>query len=173
MSDSNDSVALLRDYLKSHYRIGLAEGELTLRIGENVAHPSLETGLPFAFMTAWNPRSMAQPRAANEAAQRGLDELLAKAGATLYPAVGGDPSGTWQEGSVFAVGVPLETADQLATQFEQNAIVAGRIGEPARLRVYRVEWKKALEQSGAESSALDTSLIDWVASPPAASPPAH
>ena len=168
MSAPNDALSLLRDYLKAHYRVGLAGGELALRIGETVAHPSLETGKPFAFMTAWNPKSMAQPRAANEAAQRGLDELLAKEGATLYPAVGGSPEGTWQEGSVFALGVPVEVADRLAMQFEQNAIVAGTVGEPARLRVYRVEWKKM-----AEADALDTSLIDWVASPAAATPPAH
>lgn len=168
MADTNDALALLRQYLAARYRVMFGDEILDLAIGAPVAHAGLEAGAPYAFITAWNPRSMAQSRAANDLAQRGLDDLLADDGATLYGAIGGDPDGRWEEGSTFAVGVALEMADRLAARFEQNAIVAGTVGQPARLRVYRLEWREHAAAAG-----LDTAFVDWVASPPATTPPAH
>ena len=103
----------------------------------------------------------ATPRddAANRAALAALRSVLASH-ARVHEAVGADAGLTWHEPSLLAIGLPLDLADREARRHAQNAIVTVRAGEPARLRMYRPDWRAAVEAAN-----LDMRFVDWVASP--------
>ena len=149
---------LLRAYLAAEYRADA--GKIVLRVGEAIpAMPGLAAATPVAFLTAWNPRSLARSERENTKALGDLRAALEREGAQVLAGEGVDPRGTWREPSLLAIGLEAARADDHARAHEQNAIVAGRVGEPARLRVHRIEWR-----DGAREAGLDTSFIDWVAS---------
>jgi hypothetical protein len=132
------SDALRRAYLDTSYRARAPQGVITIRIGETL--PALDALLDaagvrtWAFVTAWNPRSQRVPLAANEAAQRRLREHVAAAGWTSYVGAGVPARADWDpEPSLLVLGVSLDAARSLGEAFEQNAIVAGERGGPARL----------------------------------------
>ena len=85
------------------------------------------------FVTAWNPRSAPTERGRNEAAHRCLVGELRIRGIRYLPhrGVGGDPG--WSEEGVLALDLSITEALELASLFQQNAIVAVRAGEPAQL----------------------------------------
>ncbi|MGE3291896.1 MAG: DUF3293 domain-containing protein [Geminicoccaceae bacterium] len=87
------------------------------------------------FVTGWNPRSVPTAHALNLLAHRRLERELHARNVRFLPhrGVGSDPS--WREEGVFALDLPVAEGLELALAFEQNAIVAVRIGEPARLLV--------------------------------------
>lgn len=88
----------------------------------------------WAFITAWNPRSVPQPPALNEASNRALEQAL-EAGA--HPVFGGRGIGrdaAWEpEASFLVLGISQDEALRLGRRFGQHAIVAGRLGEAAAL----------------------------------------
>lgn len=154
---ADDAIALLRAYLQAEYR---ADGGIVLRVGDTVAPAAgLPPGTPVAFLTAWNPRSLARSERENTTALADLRAALEREGARVLEGEGADPGGSWREPSLLAIGIEPDAADEHARRYEQNAIVTARVGEPARLRVHRVEWR-----DGAEAGGLDTAFIDWVAS---------
>ena len=85
------------------------------------------------FITGWNPRSAPIERHLNDAAHQELENELRARGVQFLPhrGVGADPG--WSEGGVFALDLAIAEALELALAFQQNAIVAVRAGEPARL----------------------------------------
>ena len=85
------------------------------------------------FITGWNPRSAPTERSRNEAAHRRLESELRARGIRFLPhrGVGSDPS--WSEEGVLALDLPIDKALELASLFQQNAIVAVEPGKPARL----------------------------------------
>jgi hypothetical protein len=155
---AEDALALLRAYLAAEYRADA--GRIVLRIGEPIpAGAGMEPGAPVAFLTAWNPRSLARSERENRKALADLRAAIERGGAKVLDGEGVDPRGSWREPSLLAIGLDAEHADDFAREHEQNAIVAGRVGDPARLRVHRLEWR-----DGTAAAGLDTRFIDWVAS---------
>jgi hypothetical protein len=58
---------------------------------------------PIYVLTAWNPGGVDRDRAANDEAERVLEQELASAGVPFWPALGRSPDGSWSEPGV-AVG---------------------------------------------------------------------
>lgn len=155
---AEDAIALLRAYLAAEYRAD--GGRMVLRVGEPVASADgLPAAVPLAFLTAWNPRSLARSERENLTALADLQAALEREGARVLPGEGVAADGSWREPSLLAIGIEPAAADEHARRHEQNAIVTARVGEPARLRVHRLEWR-----DGADAAGLDTRFIDWVAS---------
>ena len=90
----------------------------------------------WAFITAWNPRSIRRAVAENFAAQQQLLlALQASAGlSTLYPGVGIGSQG-WYEPGFFVVGLAVEILDELGAAHAQNAYVQGCGPASAGLRL--------------------------------------
>jgi hypothetical protein len=86
----------------------------------------------WAFITAWNPYSKELPDAENSERHLQLAEMVKS-----YPSWEGEGVGTdasWKpEKSLLILGIPKNEAIATGTYLEQNAIVYGRIHEPAEL----------------------------------------
>jgi hypothetical protein len=87
------------------------------------------------FITAWNPRSMAQSEAANAAAHRLLAAEVSRRGlrSLAHRGFGADPAWEPEEG-LFVLDLAIPPALDLAVQFGQNAIAAVARGRPAEVR---------------------------------------
>lgn len=132
------SEALQWAYARTDYRVRLpAGGAAHLQVGHPLPTevmallPDRET--PWAFITAWNPRSTPRPRSANRAAQRQLLAALRSGGAALIRAAEGVGIEGWREASLFAAPVGVAALDRLLEQFDQHAAVAGRGAGVVRL----------------------------------------
>lgn len=124
--------ALLKHYLATDYRVRLPQGGYaSMRIDTPLPAPLhgllQNADEPWAFITAWNPLSQAQSRAANRHAQRRL--LAALRAATPAPThihagigVGQD---VWRESSLFIMGMEFDAIEEIMRPFRQNAIVRG------------------------------------------------
>lgn len=88
----------------------------------------------WAFLTAWNPASVALSREQNDKRQHELERHTAAAGYTLLrgEGVGEDPQQPREE-SFLILGMNRRHAVATGRLFGQLAIVAGRRGTPARL----------------------------------------
>lgn len=86
----------------------------------------------WAFITAWNPYSKVLPDAENNLRHQQLVEWVKP-----YPCWEGEGVGTdasWKpELSLLILGIPKNEAIAIGTKLEQNAIVYGRLNEPAEL----------------------------------------
>ncbi|HET9482938.1 MAG TPA: DUF3293 domain-containing protein [Xanthomonadales bacterium] len=145
---------LLAEYLRAEYAFEHAGREIRVHVGERM--PVLSgwpENLPFALLTAWNPRSVPTPSDVNVAAQARLVAELERAGARVVDAVGRNAESSWVEPSLLAPGLAVEDADRLARAYGQNAILAGRLGAQIVLRVYRPEWRREV---------VDHPFVEWV-----------
>lgn len=127
-----------RAFLDAEYRVRLPQGGwAVIRIGESLPGAlrslSRDKREPWGFITAWNPCTRQTSRERNRAAQRELLALLRERGARLRAGAGVGKSG-WREPSLFAIGLPFDTLDELGRRFEQAAIVRGIGCGIARLR---------------------------------------
>ena len=118
----------IRAYLTTDYRIDFGTTPVVLRIGvrsEPLARLFDSQGVDCgAFLTAWNPMGVPQSDVANSADHARLEERLAKEARNSLPGAGCDPTGSWQpEKSVFALGLPLDAARRIGSEFSQDAIV--------------------------------------------------
>jgi Protein of unknown function (DUF3293) len=88
----------------------------------------------WAFLSACNPRSVCAPPDVNRQRAVRLERLLAARGWTWLDGAG-IPRDRRRapEPSVWIGGISLRDARRVATQFGQNAFLAGRRGRPARL----------------------------------------
>lgn len=120
-------------YRATSYRVGQ---KLLLRVGEGnavldllLANRELDE---WAYLTAYNPRSVQLSPEENSARQKTLLARLAG-----YPLMLGEAvadSGEWApEASVLVLGIRRAHAISLAREMEQNAILCGRRGGPAEL----------------------------------------
>jgi hypothetical protein len=126
-------------YLATDYRVDAGpDGPFVLRIGDScrdvdrllARHGQSE----WAFVTACNPESEQLTHPENERRMAELEAVCLFRGWTFYPGAGVSRDGTWPpEPSFLIVGVPEDEAVEVARHFGQNAILAGRVGEPARL----------------------------------------
>ncbi|MEP7043793.1 MAG: DUF3293 domain-containing protein [Dokdonella sp.] len=153
-AEVNELVAL---YRRSHYDVVLPDAHrATLRIGE-IAPPAIAEWIgadAFAlYLTACNPYSMALTTAQNDERLVRLRARLHAQGARWLEGHAGVPGETWFEPSLLIAGLALAQGDRLAFEYEQNAGVWVDVVQPARLRVYRPDWRKLL------AAAPD---IDWI-----------
>ena len=126
-------------YRTTDYRVyDGPHGPFVIRIGEPC--PAADRVLAdhrqtdWAFVTACNPGSARLPAAQNARRMAALEELCDERGWMFFRGAGVGRDGAWPpEPSFWLVGVPEFEAVELARHFGQNAIVAGRWGEPARL----------------------------------------
>ena len=103
-----------------------------LKVGQR--HPKFDLWLDeqgyltYAFLTAYNPRSVLFSPAENTERLENLHELLRVGGLPFAPAEGRDPGGIWRaEAGVFLFDVPAGEVHELARVFGQNAVVEGKI----------------------------------------------
>ena len=88
----------------------------------------------WAFITACNPRSQILTAAENAGRMDRLRAAVRDLGHLCLPGSAADPMGHWPaEPSLLVLGIPEADAIRLAAEFDQHAILVGRLGEPARL----------------------------------------
>ncbi|HMP79003.1 MAG TPA: DUF3293 domain-containing protein [Pirellulaceae bacterium] len=121
-------------YLQTQYEIFALRTLLTIGQQNEVVNGFLRRhrAEQFAFLTAWNPQS----RLLDDAENRARNLLLA-AELVSWPYLLGTTRGphpAWPgEESFFVIDIPLHRALEIANQYDQNAIVFGRIDCPADL----------------------------------------
>ena len=130
--------SLARAYRATAYRVGVADGEVILRIGQ--PSPGLQALVaqqraPGAtLITAWTPQSRRRPESRNQAAGRRLADELAARAAVLLPYRAVADAGCWPaEAGLLVIGPGLAQMRHLARRYSQNAIVWLPAGGPARL----------------------------------------
>jgi hypothetical protein len=125
---------LLAAYLATHYKVTGTARPFVLRVGQ----PSAELAALHrasgvncsAFITAWNPRSVATSEDLNRASQRRLESQLTAMSLTFLAGIGEDPAGVWPgEPSALVLGLARSEAERVGRTFGQLAIVW--CGEPA------------------------------------------
>lgn len=136
-------------FANAEYVVDIGPATVVVRIGELA--PALERATgerPWAIVTAHNPGGVRQPADRNASAHRRLRRHLRElAPGLLLPACNRDPAGRWPDepGWLFTPE-SIDQADRLARRFGQCAIVAGRPGQPAGLRMYG-NWPGRLPES--------------------------
>jgi hypothetical protein len=126
---------LVELYEAARYDVHLPGGTVTLRHGAPT--PALDALLAaeapgWAFLTAWNPGSRQLSRPENERRQAQLVRELGRY--RLFHGEGRDDAGLWPpELSVLALGIPLAEALERGRAWGQVAVLAGGLGEPARV----------------------------------------
>ena len=138
MTDIHQHAHLIASYRATCYEAQTPHGLLRIRIGEPCAdlHLLLEEqgATEWAFISAYNPHSRPLKHTENQARHRQLLMELATRGLTFFEGEGIPDEPGWEpERSVLILGISTETARSLAQRFDQNAIVAGRLGRPATL----------------------------------------
>jgi len=126
-------------YRATDYRVEEPPGDpFVLRVGE--ASPEVDRVLArhrqseWAFITACNPGSQRLSPAENARRMAHLEAVCLYHSWYHYLGAGVGRDGSWPpEPSFLVVGVSEPEAVAVARHFGQNAIVAGRVGEPARL----------------------------------------
>jgi hypothetical protein len=125
LTGNND---LLAAYVAAHYRVTGTPTPFVLHVGQRsaeLASVHLANAVNCsAFITAWNPRSVAQSQDVNRAAQRLLETQLATMGLRFLAGIGEDPAGAWPgEPSVLVLGISPSEAARIGRAFGQVAIV--------------------------------------------------
>lgn len=131
--------ALVAAFKATEYVVDAPGGNIVIRVGETTpALDSLLDGSPWVVITAHNPDGRPCAAETNDAAQRSLEGSLRK----LQPAVllnvcNRDPAGLWPDEPawLFTPG-SIRRVDPLARRFGQRAVLTGRPGLPAKLRIY-------------------------------------
>ena len=129
-------------YRAAIYEVDGPTGSMRLRIDELnaaadrlLAHAGVSTA---AFITAYNPASVALCEAENRAAHENLQGALERRSFPHVAARGLDPAKQWPaEPGFLVLGLAREDAVALGRQFDQNGIVwlvAGRAPELVLLR---------------------------------------
>lgn len=129
----NQRADLLEAYKNTTYRLYLPLGEVDIRIG--VMNPLLQELLSnnnsksWAFVTACNPKSVPQNADENLRLNTQLENYLKEKRYVFFKGNGIGDDDSWEpEASFMVLDICKEDAIKLGRQFEQNAIVAGVIG---------------------------------------------
>lgn len=88
------------------------------------------------FITASNPNGQPIDEKENQSRMKELEILIIEKQLPYYFGQGGDSKGAWIEKSLLIVGIDKDLADQLAHQYEQNAVVWFELGNTPTLRWY-------------------------------------
>jgi len=127
-------------YRNTDYWVDDAPGEpFAIRVDENNLDLDVlltELGeFHWAFVTACNPKSLWLSDEENAERMRELEMAVERRGLRCFHGHGQGRDDNWPaEPSLLLVGESaIPEAIELASEFEQNAIVVGQLGEPARL----------------------------------------
>jgi hypothetical protein len=140
-------LALDAAYRQTTYRVEIDGASYPIRIGR--AHRALDTALTvsrtkrWACITACNPQSVALSARENDRRAAALERRLRAHDIRWHPteAVGDDE--VWPpELGVLALGVPRGWAERVGREFDQAAVVWGRVGGKAEL-----VWCNRLQRS--------------------------
>ena len=125
-------------FLDTNYVVVDEEIRVVIRVGET--SDSLERFLArkriteWAFITAFNPYSQQLSETENEKRQMKMRGILQSESFSFLSGFGEAANGEWPpEPSLFIFDLKEVRAIEIAQDFEQNAIVCGRIGEAAEL----------------------------------------
>ena len=136
MNDStNLPPELIQAYRETHYRVEGVE-PFTLKVDQvssEVLRALAKRGLKScAFVTAWNPYSIALKEEENTILERKLNLHLNAQGLNHTPGEGVHPSNGWPgERSSLVWGVSETNAREIAEEFQQNAFIwVGEDGIP-------------------------------------------
>lgn len=128
---------LIQAYKSTNYRV-LTEPEFSFRVGEPSA--TLDDVLrshgvtSASFITAWNPFSKELELKDNRLRNQALVKRANALGLALVDGFGAWPDDPYKgEESYLLIGVSREDAVALAKEFEQNAIVFAKLGNPVEL----------------------------------------
>ena len=77
---------------------------------------------PLFVLTAWNPGGVDRERAENDEAERVLEQELAAAGTSFWPALGRSPDDSWSEPGVAVGGIDRAAACALGERYGQLAV---------------------------------------------------
>ncbi len=118
----------VRAYEATDYRLGHTDQDIVLTIrkrSECLAELFAGSGVNCgAFLTAYNPRGTIQSDEANDQAHAQLAAKLQELGLKAIEGSGSEKGTKWPaEKSYFALGLALEPAKAIGTQFDQDAIV--------------------------------------------------
>lgn len=125
-------------YLDADYWVDGPAGRFAVRVGEFCSPLDTllrhEHSTNWAYITACNPHSQQLSIENNAIRMNHLVADLSVAGQRFYPGEGAAGGGSWPpEPSLLILDLDEAAAIALARRYGQLAIVAGRIGEPARL----------------------------------------
>ncbi|ACC75742.1 DUF3293 domain-containing protein [Paraburkholderia phymatum] len=126
-SDTEIPRETIQAYLETEY-FAFDDASMALKIGEpNSKLAALHTAHGVtcsAFITACNPFSQACSAKFNADRQHALARDLENLGLVAIDGMGKHPSNNWPgEASFLVLGLPLDAAKALGTQYGQNAIV--------------------------------------------------
>ena len=132
------SAALLDAYMKTNYRADTPLGPIDIRIGltQSTLNELLEThnAHSWAFVTAFNPHSVALSASENAFRHRQLCQSVDDAGYLNFPGEGIPDDDRWHsESSLLIIGISKVVAVSLGRSYQQNAILFGEIGGLAML----------------------------------------
>jgi Protein of unknown function (DUF3293) len=130
--------ALVVAYRATTYRVLMPDAAIDLCIDRRSAPLDAllaQCGVrTWAFLSAYNPRSVPAPRAVNRRQATRLKRLITARGWTWLEATGIPCDRRRRpEPSVWIGGISLRDARRLAAHFGQNALLTGRHGRPVRL----------------------------------------
>ncbi|SFP72604.1 Protein of unknown function [Nitrosomonas cryotolerans] len=139
---SDISPDLIANYYTTHYQVGTDSDRIILRIdqhSEPLSQLFIATNTACAaFISAYNPFSQLRSTEDNLIAHTQLHQLLFQHPKQIIEGMGIDPSGTWPaEKSWLVLGLDLDTAQTIAQQFNQNAIVWSNINAIPKLILLR------------------------------------
>ena len=128
MCESKIALEKIRAYRATDYRLGHTDKDIVLTIGQRserlaglFAGNVVNCG---AFLTAFNPQGTIQSDAANAQGHAELASKLHELGLHVIEGSGSEEGTEWPaEKSYFALGLALEPAKAIGTQFDQDAIV--------------------------------------------------
>lgn len=130
MDDNSRNIdqRLLSAYLQTTYQI--EQPAIQIHIGESSralqALLQKYEATSWAFITAWNPKSILLSQKENDARHEKLVEMVEKRGFPFFMGYGIGADDTWQpEQSLLILEIAREEAINLGQQFRQHAIVFG------------------------------------------------
>ncbi len=164
------SYELLAAYCRTHYHVELPNQNFSIRLGD--ASPELDGYLSergrsdWAIITAENPRSHQLSEDENAERQERLRQRLDESrDCNLFPAVAVCPLAQWPpEHGLLVAGMSEGDALSVAREFDQHAIVCGRVGECARLRLvdptaWRATLDRALDSGGERLRKVSQNIL--------------
>ena len=127
-------------YRRAEYRVELPQGELVLKVDQHDAADEMrlrdEAAIKshWAILTPCNPDSRPLSVQENTVLLEQLMEIVRRLSLASIGSVNRDPSGQWpDEPGILLCDPPPGLAVELGRHFQQNAILAGKLGEAPRL----------------------------------------
>ncbi len=132
-------------YQKAHYLVLLpgesgADIEVSFRINQSNQQidklMELHGKQMACFITPCNPKGVRIDDKENLRLMQELESTVQQKQLPYYFGQGGDSNGAWIEKSLLIIGIDKDVADELAHQYEQNAVVWLELGSAPELRWY-------------------------------------